>query len=447
MPHKLSTGHNFTGIRTQSNVRIPHRIISPSSQPYSSSPAWKQLQVFNGSEDITPNCWIKIFAKDGSSLFHPFCLCLERYHLERHSTFLEVTREAYERERLHNIALTELHPHSPSGLPEPAGGEVPNKEKKDLNTIKESLKNNIVQELHVTLARLSTWWSQRAKASWIEEGDSNSKFFHEFASAKRNRNWIKQKSRNRDCNMFDWPTVYNKQQIDKADYGMLNAEFTREYFSQAVQQLGNNKSPGFEDDILLFSSASPKVADLMKKILNDFCGWTGQKVNNKKSHIFFGKAVNVRMQKKISKKFGFKVVKEMHYLGSSSTWQIVIDGAKYLKLIIRWKLSNGNKVHIINDIWMLDRRSKSWPTFADFGSLNDKQFQHFISSDGYWIFNELQNFFHDDLISLIVQVPLHPEFIEDQVELISQHSGRSIASISYEASLLFDEDADASFTN
>ncbi|XP_028555720.1 uncharacterized protein LOC114580933 [Dendrobium catenatum] len=87
---------------------------------------------------------------------------------------------------------------------------------KDLNTLKENLKNEIidlqrkealgeswtdadlkllrnkVHEFNVTFRRLSTWWNQRAKAKWHKEGDMNSKLFHNFATARRNGNKINQ---------------------------------------------------------------------------------------------------------------------------------------------------------------------------------------------------------------------------------------------------------------
>ncbi|PKU59204.1 hypothetical protein MA16_Dca028313 [Dendrobium catenatum] len=52
------------------------------------------------------------------------------------------------------------------------------------DTQSESLRYK-VQLLNSTLARIMTWWRQRAKVKWIEEGDGNTHFFHSMASARR----------------------------------------------------------------------------------------------------------------------------------------------------------------------------------------------------------------------------------------------------------------------
>ena len=41
------------------------------------------------------------------------------------------------------------------------------------------------------LAQEDTFWKQRAKCFWLQEGDSNSKFFHSIASARKRPNCIK----------------------------------------------------------------------------------------------------------------------------------------------------------------------------------------------------------------------------------------------------------------
>ncbi|KAI0488527.1 hypothetical protein KFK09_028362 [Dendrobium nobile] len=51
---------------------------------------------------------------------------------------------------------------------------------------------NKVKEFNTILNYLNTWWKQRAKVKWVVDGDSNTKFFHAFANARRNANWISQ---------------------------------------------------------------------------------------------------------------------------------------------------------------------------------------------------------------------------------------------------------------
>ncbi|XP_020682000.1 uncharacterized protein LOC110099256 [Dendrobium catenatum] len=65
-----------------------------------------------------------------------------------------------------------------------------------------------VHELNVTLKRLATWRNKRAKTRWIEEGDVNSSFFHNFASAKRSANLIKH------IRSDDNRIVYEEEQIE-----------------------------------------------------------------------------------------------------------------------------------------------------------------------------------------------------------------------------------------
>ncbi|XP_028553343.1 uncharacterized protein LOC114580329 [Dendrobium catenatum] len=71
----------------------------------------------------------------------------------------------------------------------------------------------------------------------------------------------------------------------------------------------------YADDVLIFSQASKWLAKNLKKIVEEFCKWTGQSVNINKSQIIFGKNVNRQVKNKLTKVFGFKVVKELHYFG------------------------------------------------------------------------------------------------------------------------------------
>ncbi|PKU81212.1 putative mitochondrial protein [Dendrobium catenatum] len=71
----------------------------------------------------------------------------------------------------------------------------------------------------------------------------------------------------------------------------------------------------YADDVLIFSHAFTALAKALKIIVEDFCKWTGQRVNFSKSQIMFGKVVRHPFRKKINKVFGFNMVKEMKYLG------------------------------------------------------------------------------------------------------------------------------------
>ncbi|KAI0492194.1 hypothetical protein KFK09_026461 [Dendrobium nobile] len=139
---------------------------------------------------------------------------------------------------------------------------------KDLNVLKERLKKKIldlqnkealnsnwsvddvfelrnkVHELNITVRRLSTWWNQRAKARWHEEGDANSKLFHNFATARRNGNRIFQVKD--EANKLQEEEDQIEKKLTDAYMELLNAEFTEKEMQILMFQQGNNKSPGLD---------------------------------------------------------------------------------------------------------------------------------------------------------------------------------------------------------
>ncbi|XP_042969025.1 uncharacterized protein LOC122301700 [Carya illinoinensis] len=46
-------------------------------------------------------------------------------------------------------------------------------------------------EMQVWMEREEIMWRQRSKSLWLKEGDANTKFFHNKASQRRKKNWIK----------------------------------------------------------------------------------------------------------------------------------------------------------------------------------------------------------------------------------------------------------------
>ncbi|KAI0529343.1 hypothetical protein KFK09_001890 [Dendrobium nobile] len=143
---------------------------------------------------------------------------------------------------------------------------------KNLNQLKEELKSDILSlqqqeeeegglssdnlallrskvcELNITLLRISTWWNQRAKTTWNEEGDSNTRFFHAHATAKRNGNLIRQIKD--DNNKL--PYAEPNQILNADDRTFLEAKFTQSEFYTAVFQQGSNKSSGIDGSTASF---------------------------------------------------------------------------------------------------------------------------------------------------------------------------------------------------
>lgn len=73
-----------------------------------------------------------------------------------------------------------------------------NKQRAQLEDICNSSRDAIdprVEDMQKNLANLllqeDTYWRQRAKVYWLADGDTNSKFFHASASARKRRNTIK----------------------------------------------------------------------------------------------------------------------------------------------------------------------------------------------------------------------------------------------------------------
>jgi hypothetical protein len=58
-----------------------------------------------------------------------------------------------------------------------------------LNLVDLSLKE-LEQERNTLLKEIEEQWRQRSRAIWIQSGDLNTKFFHNFASFRRNHKYV-----------------------------------------------------------------------------------------------------------------------------------------------------------------------------------------------------------------------------------------------------------------
>ncbi|XP_020671696.2 uncharacterized protein LOC110091790 [Dendrobium catenatum] len=279
-----------------------------------------------------------------------------------------------------------------------------------------------VKELNLVLSRLNTWWRQRANAKWIEEGDTNSKFFHSFANTRRNGkrisqikndegvltedpeelhkefyNFFQNKWKKRSCCTVNWPNPLSV--LDDVDRRRLEVQISDAKILEVIKRLDKNKAPGpdgimysfiknywsivgidegkdlgikvaarcqkiynllYADDVLLLSDVKIKSIKKMNIILSNYCGWTGQRLNLKKSAMVISKNVERRRKKKIAKILEIKVVEELEYLGTKlalrrlkkANFQFLLD--KSLKILNSWGnryISLAGKLVLANSIF------------------------------------------------------------------------------------------------
>ncbi|PKU61028.1 Putative ribonuclease H protein [Dendrobium catenatum] len=132
----------------------------------------------------------------------------------------------------------------------------------------------------------------------------------------------------------------------------------------------------YADDVLILSHASTTLAKEMKNIVEDFCKWTGQRVNINKSQVLFGKMVNYSLKKKITKIIGFKEVKEMKYLGVKISLRRnkVTDFQELLSMVMDKLNSWGKKsLSMGGKIALIETSLLSMPNFLITNSLVPKR--------------------------------------------------------------------------
>ncbi|XP_020701076.2 uncharacterized protein LOC110113008 [Dendrobium catenatum] len=215
--------------------------------------------------------------------------------------------------------------------------------------------------------------------------------------------------------------IFNKFRWSKSNGGLLAIKLDMEqaYDSMGWDALRINRGISifrlapkishllFADDILIFSEAKVKDVKELRRIINNYCDWTGQKVNHSKSMILFGKNTRKRVQRKMIKLLKFKKVKEINYLG--------------IKMALR-RLGPSDFENLLD---LAAGRLNTW------GSKN-------ISLEGrlvLWNFDKLKEAFGSHPIDIISNIPIDKSKRNDQLELIEKFSGKSITALASTANM------------
>lgn len=72
----------------------------------------------------------------------------------------------------------------------------------------------------------------------------------------------------------------------------------------------------FADDVVLFGEASRDQAQVVKECLAEFCAWSGQKISNNKSSIYFSPNTNEAIAVEVCNTLGISRTNDFaNYLG------------------------------------------------------------------------------------------------------------------------------------
>ncbi|KAI0519711.1 hypothetical protein KFK09_007170 [Dendrobium nobile] len=154
---------------------------------------------------------------------------------------------------------------------------------------------------------------------------------------------------------------------------------------------------------------------------------------------------NSLLSRTITAKYGNSILNSERKQLSSSSWKIILSGEKALKQILRWRIKDGTSISVLKDIWLLDRRLESWPTFISSELDNLSILSSFIT-EGNWNVEVLHKYCADELVNQICKLKTEKDYPEDILELLKVHSGKTISSMVKTAN--FDKDeVDISFLN
>ncbi|XP_066365027.1 uncharacterized protein [Miscanthus floridulus] len=95
------------------------------------------------------------------------------------------------------------------------------------------------------------YWRQKAHVHWLQEGDRNTKFFHQYASDRKRMNRIKKLVKDDGGARFEelLNQVHQRVTTDMNNY--LMEEYGDEEIKQALDSIGDLTAPGVDDNVLL----------------------------------------------------------------------------------------------------------------------------------------------------------------------------------------------------
>ncbi|XP_020704788.1 uncharacterized protein LOC110115767, partial [Dendrobium catenatum] len=121
-----------------------------------------------------------------------------------------------------------------------------------LSEVQEEALRYKVKLLNNILTRIMTWWRQRAKVLWMEQGDGNTYFFHSMASARRRSksidsiklddgSLISEQGDGQSIVEDGWPSLEFHRSCVAEFKDFLEGDVTEEEIWSVICSLGRNK--------------------------------------------------------------------------------------------------------------------------------------------------------------------------------------------------------------
>ncbi|KAI0510924.1 hypothetical protein KFK09_011535 [Dendrobium nobile] len=145
---------------------------------------------------------------------------------------------------------------------------------------------------------------------------------------------------------------------------------------------------------------------------------------------------NSLLNRNLIAKYGEKWWKKEEIKGGSSTRKIINSGWKVLKTFVRWIITNGSSINVLNDVWILDKNLLHWPTFVKCCEDENTTLDYFIEN-GSWDLRKLEFFFGEELVKIITRMKICSNATQDEMELKLQLTGKSLSALLIEDRLKF----------
>ncbi|PON68499.1 hypothetical protein PanWU01x14_094700 [Parasponia andersonii] len=198
-------------------------------------------------------------------------------------------------------------------------------------------------------------WKQKSRVNWLCKGDRCTRLFFMTAMARRRRNlihyikdddgrWLDERKVVGDALTRKFQTLFSSQEstcppdlnglqlpkIKPEAWNPLLAIPTREEIFTALSSMNLMKAPGLDgmptlfyktywpivNDLLLCGRETRKEARAFLECLHTYSSWSGQKVNEEKSNVYFRRNLPGNKARELTQVLGFKPLRgQGRYLG------------------------------------------------------------------------------------------------------------------------------------